>query len=286
MAMSAIADISDEKTKVKNFALVGMAFGLGFIFGPVIGGILTESHIVSWFNYTTPFWFAALLSLANLLYVLFQFNETLVKKVYHPISFADGLINIKKAIDVKELRVLFVSIFLMNFGWNFFTQFSQVFLHIKFAYSPAQIGIFFAYVGIWVAISQGAIIRPVSAKYKPRRLLIISILATSIIMMLLVLPKNAAYLYLILPFLAIFYGFVQPNFSTLISNMVSDTSQGEVLGIRQSVLSLSQAMPAVIAGVSLTFSVSIPIILAGITIFLAWLVFVFLYKETTEIYEF
>ncbi len=286
VAMSAIADISNEENKVKNFALVGMAFGLGFIFGPVIGGILTESHIVSWFNYATPFWFAALLSLANLLYVLFKFNETLVKKVYRRISFVDGFINIKKALRIKELRILFISVFLMNFGWNFFTQFSQVFLHIKFAYTPAQIGMFFAYVGVWVAVSQGVIIRPVSAKYKPARLLIISILATSIIMMLLILPKNVFYLYLILPFLAIFYGFIQPNFSTLLSNMVSDTSQGEVLGIRQSVLSLSQALPAIIAGISLTFSVSIPIILSSATIFLAWLVFTLMYKESSEVFDF
>ena len=52
---SIIADISDERTKAKNFGLSGMALGVGFIIGPFIGGKLADHTIVSWFNYATPF---------------------------------------------------------------------------------------------------------------------------------------------------------------------------------------------------------------------------------------
>jgi len=54
---SAIADVSDGPERTKNFGMIGMAFGLGFILGPAIGGILADNSIVSWFNAATPFWF-------------------------------------------------------------------------------------------------------------------------------------------------------------------------------------------------------------------------------------
>lgn len=289
VAMSSIADVSDDTNKVKNFGLIGMAFGLGFIFGPMFGGMLTASSLVSWFNYATPFWAAAILALFNFFFVLARYKETLVNRVHRAISVFDGITDIKKAMGSEQLRTVFMSIFLINFGWNFFTQFSQVFLYKRFNYTPAQIGMFFAYVGVWVAVSQGAIIRPLSMKYKPARILALSMPLTALIMITLLIPRpgQAVYLYLILPFLAIFYGFTQPNFSTIVSDMVGDTSQGEVMGIRQSVLSLSQAAPAIIAGLSITISVSTPILLSGATIFLAWITFTFFYKESSEeVYEF
>ena len=69
IALSAISDSSDEKSKAKNFGIVGAAFGLGFILGPYIGGKLADPGIVSWFNASTPFWFAAILTAVNLLFV-------------------------------------------------------------------------------------------------------------------------------------------------------------------------------------------------------------------------
>ncbi len=80
IALSAIADISTEETKTRNFGMVGAAFGLGFILGPYIGGKLCDPSIVSWFNDATPFWFAAALSMFNVLLVILNFPETFPKK--------------------------------------------------------------------------------------------------------------------------------------------------------------------------------------------------------------
>ena len=82
VAMSAIADMSDAKTKAGNFALIGMSFGLGFIMGPFIGGKLSDPSLVSWFDFSTPFFFAALLSALNTALVFLIFRETLTESVF------------------------------------------------------------------------------------------------------------------------------------------------------------------------------------------------------------
>ena len=80
IALSAIADISDPKEKAKNFGLIGMAFGLGFILGPYIGGKLADPSVVGWFTHSTPFWFAAALTFLNIILVTFRSEERRVGK--------------------------------------------------------------------------------------------------------------------------------------------------------------------------------------------------------------
>src|SRR3989344_1101701 len=76
IAMSSIADISDEKSKAKNFGLIGMAFGVGMVIGPFIGSRLSDSNIVSWFSYSTPFFITAMIASVNIVLLLFVYKET------------------------------------------------------------------------------------------------------------------------------------------------------------------------------------------------------------------
>lgn len=279
IVQSCIADVSTPKTKVKNFGMIGMAFGLGFIVGPFIGGKLTDSTLVSWFNHATPFWFAALLVLFNILLVIFYFQETLRYRQERKVHLFTGFYNIKKAFTHADLRVLFLVIFLMNFGWAFFTQFFQVYLYHKFSFTSSNIGTYFAYVGLWIAIAQGVVVRFVSSRVAPQNVLKFSILATAIVLAVITLPEKALYLYFTVPFMAIFFGLTAPNFSTLVSNSVDAHMQGEVMGIQQSLLSLSFTIPPVIAGIVVQWGLSIPIFLAAITIAISWGIFVFVYEH-------
>src|SRR3989338_4481674 len=282
VVMSAIADISSGTQKTKNFGMIGVAFVLGFIIGPFLGGTLTDSSLISWFNNATPFWFAFILTLLNILFVTFFLHETLSEKISKTLHPLQGLRNIKKAFQLKQLRILFIIIFLMNFGWAFFTQFFQIYLYDQFHYTAVQIGHIFAYLGIWIAISQGIVVRHLSTKFAPEKILRYSILAVSVIIALYLIPTNPIYLYLIIPLNALTFGFTPPKLSTLTSNSVDPSSQGEIFGIQQSMLALSQAIPALIAGFSLAFSAKLPIILASLTIFITGIIFICCYKVPTE----
>ncbi|MGH4138739.1 MFS transporter [Clostridium sp.] len=281
IAQSAIADISTPETKSRNFGLIGMAFGLGFIIGPYIGGKLADPTIVSWFTYATPFWLSVILTSINILLVLLYFPETLVKATKATkVSALTGFRNIKKAFAYKDLRTMFLVAFLLTVGFNFFTQFFQVFLIGKFKFNQSRIGDLFAYMGIWIAIAQGVFLRPLSKKYKPMSILSISIILLAITFPLLLIPTKAIGIYLIIPFIAIFQGLTQPNSTAIISNLANKDKQGEILGINQSILSLAQAIPPIIAGFVTSVSLNLPTIFAAVSTFLAWIVFrVFFIKE-------
>jgi DHA1 family tetracycline resistance protein-like MFS transporter len=279
IAMSAIADISDPQEKAKNFGLIGMAFGVGFVIGPFIGGKLADPTVVSWFNYSTPFLFAALLSAINILLVIFRFKETLTTRKMSQVSLLTGMRNIKKALQMPRLRTMFAVVFLLTFGFNFFTQFFQVFLIQKFAYTQSQIGDLFAYVGLWIAFTQGFILRKLPKTFTPVRILSFSALLLGYTLPLLLIPDKAIYLYLILPFIAMFNGLTQPNSQAIVSSLTDASSQGEILGINQSFQSLAMTIPPIIAGLIVNVDRNLPILVAGTSTVLAWLIFVSVFRK-------
>lgn len=279
IAMSAISDISEEKDRSKNFGLIGMAFGLGFILGPFIGGILADSNLVSWFNYSTPYWFAGILSLCNIIVLYFFFKETLTEKNNVPVKLFSGFRNIGKAFKIKKLRTIFTVLFLMVFGFNFFTQFFQVFLIHKFSFSATEIAYLFAYIGIWLALTQGVFNRLLSKKYSPNRLVIWSSLLCALTFPFLLLPATSWWIYLIVPFIALFNGINTPNLTAVISFQATAAEQGSILGIRQSVSSLAMAIPPIIAGLITSIDVSLPIWAAAICTLIGWVVFQFAFTK-------
>jgi DHA1 family tetracycline resistance protein-like MFS transporter len=275
IVLASLADISDPKDRAKNFGLVGMAFGLGFILGPFIGGTLGKLHLA------LPLWATAGLTLVNIILVNIQFPET-----FQPsgstakISLFTGFKNIKRAFAMKELNIIFLTLFLQAFGFSFFMQFFQVFLIKKFDFDQLQIGHLFGYIGIWIAFTQGVLTRYFAGKYNSVQILRISLIGLSTSLFLILGPPAAWMLILTQPLVAIFQGLSQPNLTSIVSILSPKESQGEILGIQQSVQSAAFAIPPIIAGVVATIDVRFPILLAGLSVFFAWVVFAFLFKSS------
>lgn len=273
IAMSAIADISGEKDRAKNFGLIGMSFGLGFILGPFIGGVLADPHVLSWFSFATPYWFAAILSCVNLAAILAMFPETLAQRREASVSLSSGFRNFAEAFGNLRLRSIFGVVFLMVFGFNFFTQFFQVFLIRKFDFSATDIAYLFGYIGLWLAISQGVFNRRLSDRFPPGRLVSASALLCAVAFPLLLIPSRAAWLYAIVPLIAVFNGINTPNLAAVISLEAGPGEQGAIMGMRQSVQSAAMAIPPIVAGFMTTINVSFPIWAAAGCTLAAWLMF-------------
>ncbi len=282
IAYSAISDSSDQESKARNFGMVSAAFGIGFILGPFIGGKLADPSIVSWFNMATPFWFAAIISTINLLFVLFAFPETLKNKKQSTISLLTGIRNIKQAFELKHLQVLFLVVLLHSIGFNFFTQFFQVFLIGKFDFGVSQIADLFAFIGIWIILAQGGLQRPLSKMFVPYKIIRVSSLLLALVMPMLLVPNNPKYLYYIVPLIAIFQGLTLPNLTTLVSNQAGKDSQGQILGINQSIQSLGTALPPIIASYINNVNISLPISSSAICIFLSWTILIVFFKRIKE----
>ncbi|MBR9680424.1 MAG: MFS transporter [Candidatus Altiarchaeota archaeon] len=266
---SIIADISSGEDKVKNFGFIGMAFGVGFILGPFVGGKLANPSFG--FDFSTPFIFAAILALVNFFFIQIKLPETLKEKSNIKITLFTGIKNISRAMKMESLRTTFIALFLFIFGWSMFTQFFQVYMYGKFNYTTDQIGNLFGYIGLWIAFTQGILIRPISKKFKPKEAIKIFLPISATMLLFLLIPTKSFYLYMIMPLISMSNGILQPNFSALISNLSDKKSQGEILGIQQSVFSLAQAIPPIIAGYVTSLNIHMPTILASLFIFLGWL---------------
>jgi MFS transporter, DHA1 family, tetracycline resistance protein len=287
VAQAAIADISNPDNRARNFGYIGAAFGLGLIIGPYLGGKLSDPGLVSWFSPATPFWFAAGLSLINVISVLILFKETLIGiREGFKIQWLKSLRNVRAAYKLKRLRVPFVSTFLFQAGFSFFITFFSVYLIRKFGFTQSNIGDFFAYIGIWAVIAQVFINSRIAEIYNEYNILRISLIALSVCIALFFVPRTGWGLLFITPFFAIFFGLIQANFLSLISRSVGPKKQGETLGVNSSINTLGQSLPPILSGyVAAWLSPNAPLMISAVSILFAGLVFVILYKPSREIME-
>lgn len=280
VAQAAVADITTPQNRSRTFGLVGAAFGIGFIIGPFLGGILSESKLVSWFNAATPFWFAALLAFADVILIVICLAETFKLKKDKKIIWGQSVKNIIRAFGIRELRTLFTTVFLFQSGFTFFTTFFSVFLITKFEFTQSNTGNFFAYLGIWLVFTQGFLTRIISNKFSEYKVLRITLISTGVFILAYLLPNVWWGLLIVTPFFAFFNGLSQANITGLISNSVGPEIQGEILGINASVAAMAQAVPAMLTGfIAASITPSSPSIVAAGVIILGGIIFIAAYRQ-------
>lgn len=291
VARAVIADVSLPEHRTRNFGLIGAGFGLGFVMGPYIGARLANPGVSffglfdtpHWFSAATPFWFAAGLSVFNLVIMLMVLPETHKHINRHlKLAWNKSLDNIRKAATSPALRVVFGSEFLFWGGFTFFTTFFQILLIEKLGFQVNNVGDFFAYIGIWMAATQALLTNVLAKRFKNHQVLRFTFVAMAGALFLQLLPTNTTQLLLVAPFVAIFVGLTIANSSALVSLSADKEIQGEVLGIEASVQALAQAIPAIISGYVATFGVNMPVVVGGFVILAGGLLFNIFYRPPKQ----
>jgi len=284
IALAAIADVTKPENRAKNFGLVGAAFGLGSVFGPFIGGKLSDPTVISWFTSATPFWFTALLSLINLLMLIWIFPETnKLKRVDLKIDWGQALRNIIHVYGLKAFRPVFGTLFLFDAGFGFYATFMSVFLINRFGYTQGNIGDFFMYTGVWIVITQVLIIRKISIWFKDYQVLKLTFFIMALALLFYLLAETTLHLLIISPFLMISVGLARSFVNALVSRSAGANVQGEVMGISSSVSFLAQSLPPILSGViAAEIATQAPIYVAAGVLIAAGIVFNVLYKPPTR----
>ncbi len=233
-ASAYIADVSPPEKRAQNFGLIGAAFGLGFIIGPVIGGILGE------YGPQVPFFAAAGLAFINLLYGYFILPESLPKEKRRAFNLkrANPLGSFKQIKAFPLVGGLFLVFFLLNLGqsatqatWTYFTM-------EKFAWDQKMVGYSLGIVGICVAIVQGGLTRIVIPKIGESRAVIVGLFFTIAgLLGIAFSPTGFVVLLFILPYSL--GGFTQPAIQGIMANRTEDSQQGELQGIFTGLMSLT-----------------------------------------------
>lgn len=247
-AQAYIADITTPEERSGAMGLIGAAFGLGFIFGPAIGGVLGGHY-----GFRAPFYFAACLALFNALLIYLRLPESLdAAHRAHPAQrqrLADVLQHSNRSIFTTVVATYF---FLIT-GFSMMTALYALFMDYRFGFSTKETGYVFAFIGIIGVIIQGGLIRRTVKMYGERKLAAFgaAVLAASLYL----LPRSASMGALLATSAGIAVGnsFLTPTLNGLLSRSVSKQWQGRALGLMQSSGSLGRAFGPALAGWLATF---------------------------------
>jgi len=267
VAQSAVADMSTKDEKTKNFGLVGMAYWTGFVIGPFIGGKLAPKGFV------VPFVVAGILCFVSTLLLIFFLKESLVKPNTGKIQLLQGIFQIKKAFTMPNLRGIFLVMFIFCLGWGFFTEFSPIFLMRRVGFNVGQVANFYAWVGIWIAICQGCLTRFVSKLFLPQHLLRVGLVLLGAVLPAMLFTRGLVSLFWLVPCIALAQALVFPAAATLVSNSAGSESQGEMMGIHNSVQSAAIAIPPLFSGPFVALYPHLPVTVGSGCMLVAFLIF-------------
>ena len=240
-AQAYIADVTTKENRAKGMGLIGAAFGLGFVFGPAIGGVLSRWGI------NVPFLFAGTLAFANAILLYFVLPETVTQDHPARISAASGRGWRQLIESLKRPRLGFVLTiyFLSIVAFSIMTAVFSLFMMFRLGYDAFHNGWVFAYVGVISAIIQGGLIGKLVKRFGEPALVIIGSLLFSASLFATPFIGPAVGLMGILltgAVSSIGNALNAPSLSSLASKSAGAGEQGGVLGAMQSVASLARAV--------------------------------------------
>jgi DHA1 family tetracycline resistance protein-like MFS transporter len=244
-AQAYIADVTTPENRAKGMGLIGAAFGLGFVFGPAIGGILSRWGI------NVPFLFAAGLAFANTLLLYFVLPETVTPDHPARVSAATGRWSqLARALKQSRLAFILSIYFLFVVAFSVMTTTFGLFTMYRFGYDAHDTGWLFVFVGLVGALIQGVLIGWLVKRFGEVPLVVTGALlfTASLFAMPFTGPQTGVVtLLLVGGTFAVGNSLATPALTSLASKSVGRGEQGGVLGITQSVASLSRTVGPLIA---------------------------------------
>lgn len=236
-ATAFIADISEPEEKSQNFGMMGAAFGLGFVFGPMIGGLLAE------YGARAPFYAAAALAAANLIFGIFVLPETVTDRIRRPFHLAranpfGAFMAIRNLPNITRLLIL---VFFYEFAFIVFPATWAYFTQERFDWSPAMVGLSLASFGISIALVQGVLIRMIIPRLGEAKTIIFGLTfnLAGFVFLAFNTSNTSGLLALLFTPITALGAIVNPAIVGLMSRTVSDSEQGELQGLIASTRSLA-----------------------------------------------
>jgi len=259
-ARAYVADVTEPKDRARAYGLIGAAFGLGFILGPAISGVLAP------ISYTAPIWAAAAVTLVATLMACFWLPETVHRAragVGNPFRYLPELV--QRPLVRRVLAIDFVY-------WFAFATFQTTFALFaarRFQFDAARTGYFFAGFGILGAIIQGGFIRPIVARIGDKTTFMLGLTFGAIGLIAAALAPSVPLFAVALVPMAFGIGFGHPTMASLVSRVARVDEQGRVQGAASAVESLGRTMGPVWGNASLQqFGESTPYVSAAFLLLL------------------
>ncbi len=253
-ARAYVADVTEPKDRARAYGLIGAAFGLGFIFGPALSGILAK------ISYTAPIWAAAGLTFVAAAMAYLWLPETIHRAqagTGNPFRFLIPLLRRERV-----GRMLAID-FIYWFAFSIFQTTFALFAARRFGFDAPKTGYFLAGFGVLGAVIQGGMIRPIVRRLGDKPTFMLGLVCGAIGLVASALAPTVFLFSLALVPLAFGIGFGHPTVSSLVSKVGQSDEQGRVQGAASAVESLGRTVGPVWGNASLQFSLSVPYLSAA-----------------------
>ncbi len=240
-AQAYIADTTPPEKRAKGMAWLGAAQGLGLVFGPALGGLLS-GH-----GFQLPFYVAAALYTGDAAVAYFLLPES----VYLRTQGAGRQLRLWEIVRLLEqfsLAVLLVVGFLLSFSFQNIFGIMAIFFEAKFAFTGRESGYMFTYVGVIAALTQVLAVNRVVKRFGERRVMSVGIALEALGLPFLALGNTLVWLMLTLAALAIAVAITNPSLTSLVSKNTPRDYQGGILGVMQSLASLAGILGPLLGG--------------------------------------
>jgi DHA1 family tetracycline resistance protein-like MFS transporter len=232
-ARAYVADITEPKDRARAFGLIGAAFGLGFILGPALSGVLVR------ISYTAPIWAAAAITVVATVMALLWLPETVHRThagTGNPLRYLPELL--RRSI----VRRILVIDFFYWFGFAIFQATFALFAASRFNFDAAQTGYFFAAFGLLGVVVQAVFIRPVVQRFGDKSTFLLGLVFTVIGLIAAALSRTVTMFAVALVPLALGMGCGTPTVASLVSRVARRDEQGRVQGAASAVESLGRTV--------------------------------------------
>lgn len=254
-AQAYIADVTSKENRAKGMGLFGAAFGLGFILGPAIAGVLSK------YGVHVPFYVAAVLSLANAIALYFILPESIKTGTgAEKEKRKNRLLELIDSLRDKEFREINIVYFLLITAFSIMTYAFVLYTTYRFEYSAEQNGYLFAFVGLISIVAQGVLFGPLVKQFGESALIAIGclILIVSLFALPFIGPAYGGLAALLVGLAVMSFGnsMASPGLTSIASKSASDEDQGRTMGIMQSGAAMARTIGPVIGGVLLNNSLN------------------------------
>lgn len=255
-AQAYIADVTTPEDRAKGMGMIGAAFGIGFVLGPAIGGILSP------YGLAVPFYFAAGLAFVNATALYFVLPETVKKGEHTAEKVSEGRVTVLlKYLRDPRLGLLITIYFLIIVAFSIMTTAFIIYTAYRFGYTARQNGFLFAFIGILGAVVQGGLMGILTKKFGENLLVIIGIVLMGLALFFvpLVGPEWGGLAALLIGISCFSLGssFSGTPLVAMASKSVSAGEQGVAMGVMQSAASLGRAIGPALAGILLSASAAV-----------------------------
>ena len=252
-AQAYIADISTPENRSRSMGVIGAAFGLGFTFGPMIGGIM--SHI----SYGAPFYFAAALAAVNVVLLYFILPESLSPEYRSQRHERTRLAEVFQHGHARMFGTIVATYFFTITGFAIMTTLFALFTEKHFGFDARKTGYLFGFIGIISVILQGGLIGRLIKFFGETTLARTGLLLLAAGLALLPLVPTVPMLLAVCAALAVANGLVNPTLNGLASQMIDRSWQGRALGLMQSAGSVGRLAGPLLGGWLLMFDLDQPL---------------------------